>query len=119
MPIYEYRCRDCGEEFEYQQRMSEDPKSVCESCRGTLERLISRTSFHLKGGGWYKDLYASPKKDSADKGSDKADGGTSSGGEGGTSSTDSSSSSAASASSSSSSASSSSPSSSSASSGSD
>lgn len=66
MPIYEYRCQDCGAEFEYQQRMSDDPKTVCENCSGTLERLISRTSFHLKGGGWYKDLYSSTKKESAD-----------------------------------------------------
>src|SRR5262245_57140278 len=41
--------------------MSDPPKKTCEACRGALERLISRTSFHLKGGGWYKDLYSSPK----------------------------------------------------------
>ncbi len=63
MPIYEYRCTDCGKVFEYTQRMTDDPKTECESCAGRLERLISATSFHLKGGGWYKDLYASPKKD--------------------------------------------------------
>ena len=62
MPIYEYRCNDCGNEFEYQQRMSDDPKTVCENCGGGLEKLISRSAFHLKGGGWYKDLYASSKK---------------------------------------------------------
>jgi putative FmdB family regulatory protein len=61
MPIYEYQCRACGRTFEYQQRMTEDPKTVCESCGGALERLISRTAFTLKGGGWYKDLYSSPK----------------------------------------------------------
>jgi predicted nucleic acid-binding Zn ribbon protein len=43
------------------QRMSEDPKTECEQCGGALERLISSTSFQLKGGGWYKDLYSSPK----------------------------------------------------------
>jgi putative FmdB family regulatory protein len=64
MPIYEYQCRACGRTFEYQQRMTEDPKTVCESCGGALERLISRTAFTLKGGGWYKDLYSSPKPDS-------------------------------------------------------
>ena len=72
MPVYEYRCKDCGKEFEYQQRMSDDPKTVCESCEGQLERLISRTSFHLKGGGWYKDLYSSAKKDGAAKDSDSS-----------------------------------------------
>ncbi len=67
MPIYEYRCQGCGEVFEYQQRMSEDPKTTCEKCGGTLERLISRSAFHLKGGGWYKDLYSSPKPGSDSK----------------------------------------------------
>lgn len=61
MPIYEYQCKGCGGEFEYQQRMSDDPKTVCESCGGLLERLISRSSFLLKGSGWYKDLYSSAK----------------------------------------------------------
>jgi len=61
MPIYEYQCQKCGGTFEYTQKMSDDPKSVCESCGGPLERLISRTAFTLKGGGWYKDLYSSPK----------------------------------------------------------
>ena len=61
MPIYEYRCSQCEKEFEYQQRMSEPAKTVCEECGGELERLISRTAFQFKGGGWYKDLYASAK----------------------------------------------------------
>ncbi len=61
MPIYEYKCKACGGEFEYQQRMSDEPKKVCETCEGELEKLISRTSFTLKGSGWYKDLYSSPK----------------------------------------------------------
>lgn len=65
MPIYEYRCQGCGEVFEYMQKMSDDPKTTCESCGDSLERLISAAAFHLKGGGWYKDLYASPKKDGA------------------------------------------------------
>ena len=61
MPIYEYRCTSCGKEFEYQQRMADAAKTECEACKGPLERIISRTAFHLKGGGWYKDLYASTK----------------------------------------------------------
>jgi putative FmdB family regulatory protein len=60
MPVYEYRCTACSSEFEYEHRMSER-KTVCEKCSGELERLISRTSFSFKGGGWYKDLYASTK----------------------------------------------------------
>lgn len=70
MPIYEYRCNDCGSDFEYMQRMSDAPKAACESCGGTLERLISRSSFHFKGGGWYKDLYASSKPQGSSANSD-------------------------------------------------
>src|SRR4051812_50154517 len=61
MPVYEYQCKACGRDFEYQQRMSDPDKTTCEVCGGALDRLISRTAFALKGGGWYKDLYASPK----------------------------------------------------------
>jgi putative FmdB family regulatory protein len=61
MPVYEYRCTKCEKEFEYQQRMSDPPMTVCEACGGELERLISRTAFQLKGSGWYKDLYSSSK----------------------------------------------------------
>ncbi len=61
MPIYEYGCKACHREFEYQQRMSDPEKTVCEACGGELERLISRTAFQLKGSGWYKDLYSSSK----------------------------------------------------------
>jgi putative FmdB family regulatory protein len=66
MPVYEYRCSDCNREFEYQQRMSEDAKTVCEACGGKLERMISKTAFQLKGAGWYKDLYASAKPEGGD-----------------------------------------------------
>lgn len=65
MPVYEYSCTSCGKAFEYEHRMSER-RTVCEACGGELERLISRTSFAFKGGGWYKDLYASAKPAAAD-----------------------------------------------------
>lgn len=62
MPVYEYECKSCGHEFERQQRISDKPVRKCPSC-GALKakRLISRTSFVLKGGGWYSDLYGTPK----------------------------------------------------------
>ncbi len=62
MPIYEYACKACDHEFEREQRISEKPVRKCPKC-GKLraKRLISRTSFMLKGGGWYNDLYASSK----------------------------------------------------------
>jgi putative FmdB family regulatory protein len=61
VPIYVYECSSCGERFEYSQSMSEPPKTVCESCSGKLEKVIVPIAFHLKGGGWYKDLYSSKK----------------------------------------------------------
>jgi len=71
MPVYEYECQACHKEFEYQQRMSDPDKTVCEACGGALERIISRTAFQLKGSGWYKDLYASSKPAAAEsKGED-------------------------------------------------
>ena len=69
MPIYEYGCDACGKVFEYIQKMSDDPKTTCESCGGALQRLISRSAFHLKGGGWYKDLYSSTKPSDSSKSS--------------------------------------------------
>ena len=60
MPIYEYACGGCGSEFETEQRITEDPVKTCPRCRSRkVKRLISQTSFLLKGGGWYADLYSS------------------------------------------------------------
>ena len=66
MPVYEYQCKGCGHEFEREQRISEAPIKKCPSC-GALKarRQISRTSFVLKGGGWYSDLYGSAKPSAA------------------------------------------------------
>jgi putative FmdB family regulatory protein len=58
MPIYEYRCNQCGHQFEVIQKFSDDPLEVCELCRGHLSKLISQTSFQLKGSGWYITDYA-------------------------------------------------------------
>lgn len=67
MPIYEYRCPKCGHELEVMQKVDAPAPGSCPSCKAEtpLERLVSRSSFHLKGGGWYSDLYGSAKKDSA------------------------------------------------------
>jgi putative FmdB family regulatory protein len=57
MPIYEYNCGKCGV-FEITQRITEKTLDVCPTCGGQVRRLISHTSFVLKGGGWYATDYA-------------------------------------------------------------
>src|SRR5262249_26517695 len=57
MPIYEYRCLDCGHQFELMQKFSDPPVQTCTSCSGTVQKLISRSAFHLKGSGWYVTDY--------------------------------------------------------------
>lgn len=57
MPIYEYSCQKCGE-FEVTQRITDDPLKRCPTCRGKVKKLISNSSFHLKGSGWYITDYA-------------------------------------------------------------
>jgi putative FmdB family regulatory protein len=65
MPVYEYECKACGHLFEEWQKMSDEPVKICPKCNEKqVERLISQTSFQLKGGGWYKDLYSSSKSES-------------------------------------------------------
>ena len=56
MPIYEYDCPDCGV-FEITQRITEKPLSRCPTCRTKVRKLISQTSFQLKGSGWYATDY--------------------------------------------------------------
>ena len=69
MPIYEYACTACGHEFEEWQKMSDAPVRTCPKCKKKkVERLISRTAFQLKGGGWYADLYSSSKPGEAKDG---------------------------------------------------
>ncbi len=58
MPIYDYRCEKCGKEFEIEQKISESPIKKCPKCGGRVTRLISNTSFVLKGSGWYLTDYA-------------------------------------------------------------
>jgi len=57
MPIYEYRCEKCGE-FEHSQRITAPALQRCPTCKRKVRRLISNTSFQLKGSGWYVTDYA-------------------------------------------------------------
>jgi putative FmdB family regulatory protein len=61
MPIYEYRCEKCGKDFELFRNISDDGSPCCKFCDGPVKKLISRSSFHLKGTGWYVTDYAGKK----------------------------------------------------------
>jgi len=58
MPLYEYQCTECGKIEEAIQKFSDAPLTTCKHCSGTLNKLISQSSFHLKGTGWYVTDYS-------------------------------------------------------------
>jgi len=60
MPVYEYKCHDCGIVFEARQKFADAPLTACSACGGTVEKLISLGGFALKGGGWYQAGYTGP-----------------------------------------------------------
>lgn len=64
MPIYEYRCNKCGD-FEVMQKITEKPLSKCPTCKAKVSKLMSNTSFQLKGTGWYITDYAKGDKGGA------------------------------------------------------
>ncbi|ROR01526.1 FmdB family zinc ribbon protein [Desulfosoma caldarium] len=85
MPIYEYECTQCGQITEAMQRFSDPPLTQCCHCHGPLRKMISMSTFHLKGSGWYVTDYAGRKqndnshaKKSADAGSSSSDSSSSS-----------------------------------------
>ncbi len=71
MPIYEYRCNTCGKEFEEWQKFSDPPVDSCPECGGKASRLISHSSFVLKGTGWYVTDYG--RKDSGGSNGNKSE----------------------------------------------
>lgn len=58
MPLYEFQCPTCKKQVEELMKHS-DPNPKCKACEVEMRKLISRTSFELLGGGWYKDGYSS------------------------------------------------------------
>ena len=64
MPIYEYACSACGAHVELLQKVGASAPDTCASCGAsdTMSKKVSQTSFQLKGGGWYSDLYSSTDK---------------------------------------------------------
>jgi len=61
MPIYEYKCRKCGKQFEAFQGITEPELKTCKFCTGKVHKLVSLSSFALKGSGWYVTDYAGKK----------------------------------------------------------
>jgi putative FmdB family regulatory protein len=94
MPIYEYRCAECGHEFEQLQKLSDAALVECPACgKPALQKLVSAAGFRLKGGGWYETDFKKDKKknlakaDSGKSGSGGGDAAKSSGKSGGGDST--------------------------------
>jgi putative FmdB family regulatory protein len=65
MPIYEYECAKCGKIEEVIQKFSDKPLSKCKSCSGKLHKLMSHSTFQLKGSGWYVTDYAGKSQGSS------------------------------------------------------
>jgi putative FmdB family regulatory protein len=65
MPIYEYKCDGCGNQFELRQKFSDEPAKECPCCGGHVSKLISQSAFALKGNGWYAQGYNKDKDSKA------------------------------------------------------
>jgi putative FmdB family regulatory protein len=79
MPIYEYKCRKCGKEFEVFQGVTDPTVKSCKFCKGSVHKLLSLSSFQLKGSGWYATDYGGkkpqagePKKEDKPAGTEKS-----------------------------------------------
>jgi putative FmdB family regulatory protein len=65
MPIYEYQCKKCGKQFEAFQGITEPDLKTCKFCKGKVQKMMSLSSFSLKGTGWYATDYAGKKPQTA------------------------------------------------------
>jgi putative FmdB family regulatory protein len=74
VPLYEYRCKDCGHQFEKIQSFSAPEETECPNCHGPIERLISAPAIQFKGSGWYVNDYAGKSKSDSMKASSDGDG---------------------------------------------
>jgi putative FmdB family regulatory protein len=72
MPVYEYQCTVCGQVEEAFQKISEPPLENCSQCQGHLKKIISQSTFHLKGSGWYVTDYGGKKAGTETKGKSSA-----------------------------------------------
>ncbi|MCK4378438.1 MAG: zinc ribbon domain-containing protein [Deltaproteobacteria bacterium] len=71
MPIYEYRCEKCQHQFDLLQKITDEPVKECPECGGPVSKLISSTSFILKGSGWYVTDYGKGNGSKNDNGKGK------------------------------------------------
>lgn len=78
MPIYEYKCKKCGKQFEAFQGITEPDLKTCKFCKGKVQKMMSLSSFSLKGSGWYATDYAGKKPQPAKAESSISDGATTS-----------------------------------------
>jgi len=76
MPIYEYRCNSCNIQFELRQKFSDPPADRCPKCGGTVSKIVSATSFSLKGAGWFGDGYGKKAESTKSEGDKPAGAGT-------------------------------------------
>jgi putative FmdB family regulatory protein len=70
MPIYEYKCSECGAHIEKMQKISDEPLKVCDDCGGRLEKQLSLSGFQFKGAGWYVTDYSRKNITTSDSKSD-------------------------------------------------
>ncbi len=81
MPLYEYKCDNCGEVFEVRQKFSDEPLTVHEKCGGPAHRLLSVPALQFKGSGWYVTDYGRGNSGKSSNGPAKTSGESSSSGE--------------------------------------
>jgi putative FmdB family regulatory protein len=69
LPLYAYRCTQCGHRFEKIQNFSAEPETECPKCHGLLERPLTAPRLHFKGAGWYVNDYAAKSSEPASESS--------------------------------------------------
>ena len=83
MPIYEYRCSDCGHQQEFLQKVSDAPLTVCTKCgKPSFSKMVTAAGFQLKGSGWYATDFKNSGKPAAKSGGESAKGDSAAKGDG-------------------------------------
>jgi len=72
LPMYAYRCTQCGHRFEKIQNFSAEPELECPKCHGLLERPLTAPRLHFKGAGWYVNDYAAKSSEPAGESSSES-----------------------------------------------